>query len=36
MHHNRALGVNRDREAICLRLARQAAATWRSTSRRQP
>ncbi|QTR02237.1 thiopeptide-type bacteriocin biosynthesis protein, partial [Saccharothrix algeriensis] len=31
MHHNRALGVNRDREAICLRLARQAAAVWRTT-----
>ncbi|MFI9011662.1 lantibiotic dehydratase [Actinosynnema sp. NPDC053489] len=31
MHHNRALGVNRDREAICLRLARQAAAAWRTT-----
>ncbi|MTD57149.1 lantibiotic dehydratase [Amycolatopsis pithecellobii] len=31
MHHNRALGVNRDREAVCLRLARQAAATWRTT-----
>ncbi|MGH3930128.1 MAG: thiopeptide-type bacteriocin biosynthesis protein, partial [Pseudonocardiaceae bacterium] len=29
MHHNRALGVDRDREAVCLRLARQAAATWR-------
>ncbi|GAA4658797.1 lantibiotic dehydratase [Amycolatopsis dongchuanensis] len=36
MHHNRALGVNRDREAVCLRLARQAAATWRNTSERQP
>ncbi|GAA3852356.1 lantibiotic dehydratase [Saccharothrix violaceirubra] len=31
MHHNRALGVDRDREAVCLRLARQAAATWRAT-----
>lgn len=31
MHHNRALGVDRDREAICLRLARQAAATWRAS-----
>lgn len=30
MHHNRALGVNRDREAVCLRLARQAAAAWRA------
>jgi lantibiotic biosynthesis protein len=30
MHHNRALGVDRDREAVCLRLARQAAATWRA------
>lgn len=29
MHHNRALGVDRAREAVCLRLARQAAATWR-------
>nr|WP_231104912.1 lantibiotic dehydratase [Haloechinothrix halophila] len=33
MHHNRALGVDRDREAACLRLARQAAATWRSIQR---
>lgn len=31
MHHNRALGVDREREAVCLRLARQAAATWRAT-----
>lgn len=30
MHHNRALCVDRDREAVCLRLARQAAATWRA------
>ncbi len=30
MHHNRALGVDRDCEAVCLRLARQAAATWRA------
>ncbi|MGQ0775422.1 MAG: lantibiotic dehydratase [Pseudonocardiales bacterium] len=30
MHHNRALGVGRDREAVCLRLARKAAATWRA------
>jgi class I lanthipeptide synthase len=30
MHHNRALGVDRDREAVCLRLARQAAAAWRA------
>ena len=33
MHHNRALGVDRDREAICLRLARQAAVVWRTTGR---
>jgi thiopeptide-type bacteriocin biosynthesis protein len=31
MHHNRLLGVDREREAVCLRLARQAAATWRAT-----
>lgn len=31
MHHNRALGVDREREAVCLRLARQAAATWNAT-----
>ena len=30
MHHNRALGVDRDREAVCLRLARHAAAAWRA------
>lgn len=30
MHHNRTLGVDRDREAVCLRLARQTAATWRA------
>lgn len=30
MHHNRALGVDRDQEAACLRLARQAAATVRA------
>lgn len=35
MHHNRALGVDRDREAVCLRLARQAAATWRASGERQ-
>ena len=33
MHHNRALGVDRDREAICLRLARHAAAAWRANRR---
>jgi class I lanthipeptide synthase len=33
MHHNRALGVDRDREAVCLRLARQAAAAWRAKDR---
>ncbi|GAA2812628.1 lantibiotic dehydratase [Saccharopolyspora taberi] len=33
MHHNRALGVDRTREAVCLRLARQAAATWRAYRR---
>ncbi|MGH3915391.1 MAG: lantibiotic dehydratase, partial [Pseudonocardiaceae bacterium] len=31
MHHNRLLGVDREREAACLRLARQAVATWRAT-----
>ncbi len=31
MHHNRALGVDRDREAVCLRLARHAAAAWRAS-----
>ncbi len=30
MHHNRAVGVDREQEAICLRLARQSAATWRA------
>lgn len=30
MHHNRALGVDRHREAICFRLARQAAASWQA------
>ena len=30
MHHNRAFGADREREARCLRLARQAAATWRA------
>lgn len=30
MHHNRVLGVDRDREAVCLRLARHAAAAWRA------
>ncbi|GAA4237279.1 hypothetical protein GCM10022254_48970 [Actinomadura meridiana] len=30
MHHNRAIGVDREGEAVCLRLARQAAATWRA------
>ncbi|MFJ5851037.1 lantibiotic dehydratase [Streptomyces sp. NPDC092903] len=28
MHHNRALGINREREHSCLRLARQAALAW--------
>lgn len=28
MHHNRAIGIDRDGEAICRRLARQAAVTW--------
>lgn len=28
MHHNRALGIDREREAICRRLARQAAVAW--------
>jgi thiopeptide-type bacteriocin biosynthesis protein len=28
MHHNRALGIDRDGEATCRRLARQAALTW--------
>jgi len=28
MHHNRALGVDRDGEAICRHLARQAALAW--------
>jgi thiopeptide-type bacteriocin biosynthesis protein len=36
MHHNRALGVDRDQEAICLRLARQAAAAWRASQRDHP
>lgn len=35
MHHNRALGVDRDREARCLRLARQAAAAWRAHRQRR-
>lgn len=30
MHHNRAVGVDREHEAVCLRLARQIAATWRA------
>ena len=29
MHHNRALGINPDGEAVCRRLARQAALAWR-------
>lgn len=29
MHHNRLLGIDRDRERACRRLARQAALTWR-------
>ncbi|MGH3933416.1 MAG: thiopeptide-type bacteriocin biosynthesis protein [Pseudonocardiaceae bacterium] len=28
MHHNRAIGIDRDREATCRRLARQAALAW--------
>lgn len=28
MHHNRAIGVDRDREATCRRLARHAALAW--------
>lgn len=31
MHHNRLMGVDREREAVCLRLARQTAATWQAT-----
>ncbi|WP_216207002.1 lantibiotic dehydratase [Amycolatopsis aidingensis] len=31
MHHNRALGVDPELEAVCLRLARQAATTWHTT-----
>ncbi|ABD12882.1 conserved hypothetical protein [Frankia casuarinae] len=30
MHHNRAVGINRDSERTCRRLARQAALTWRA------
>ncbi|WP_344876176.1 lantibiotic dehydratase [Allokutzneria multivorans] len=30
MHHNRALGIDRDREQLCRRLARQAALSWRA------
>lgn len=30
MHHNRALGINRDGERACRRLARQAALAWHS------
>lgn len=30
MHHNRALGINRDRERSCRRLARQAALAWQA------
>jgi thiopeptide-type bacteriocin biosynthesis protein len=28
MHHNRALGIDRDQERACRRLARQAALAW--------
>jgi thiopeptide-type bacteriocin biosynthesis protein len=28
MHHNRAMGIDRDGEAVCRRLARQSAITW--------
>ncbi|MGQ0839637.1 thiopeptide-type bacteriocin biosynthesis protein [Actinokineospora sp.] len=30
MHHNRAVGIDRDSERTCRRLARQAALTWRA------
>ncbi|ASU79148.1 hypothetical protein CDG81_13585 [Actinopolyspora erythraea] len=33
MHHNRLAGTDRDNEAVCLRLARQAAATWHALRR---
>jgi thiopeptide-type bacteriocin biosynthesis protein len=29
MHHNRLIGIDRDSERICRRLARQVAVTWR-------
>lgn len=29
MHHNRLIGIDRDSERVCRRLARQAALTWR-------
>ncbi|MBB6569622.1 lantibiotic dehydratase [Kribbella sandramycini] len=30
MHHNRAIGIDREGEAVCRRLARQAAVTWKA------
>jgi thiopeptide-type bacteriocin biosynthesis protein len=30
MHHNRALGIDQDRERTCRRLARQAALAWQA------
>ncbi|WP_017975667.1 lantibiotic dehydratase [Actinopolyspora halophila] len=36
MHHNRLVGADRPNEAVCLRLARQAAATWRACRRDEP
>ena len=35
MHHNRALGVDVDREATCRRLARQAALAWQAQRNRR-
>ena len=31
MHHNRVIGLDRAGEAVCRRLARQAALTWQAT-----
>ncbi len=33
MHHNRAMGVDRDGEAVCRRLARQSAIVWNAQAR---
>ncbi len=36
MHHNRAIGIDREGEAVCRRLARQAAIAWNAQPTRVP